>query len=806
YGTYSVAGDSLVTVTNNYKYTFEKGTDNGTLNYKVEKVTITLKKFIEGTLDGGIVTDTLSLTDNMPYGTDETTADMAATSQTKDTLNINLNGHKITKNTGVEGEMTISTGAKTLNIDGGTDTAGSMDTNFNVNDENGKLNVSGNTELTGTIDNLGEVTFAGTTTVEGILKGSGVYTNDDSCFLTVENAANLAMENGLANAGTLNLGEGELGANITGAGTTIIDGEVTSAKNIENKVTLADGKKLTNTGEISGEVTNAGTFITTANGIIGGVANSNSLTLTEGALASNITGEGTTTISGTVTNTNGKTITQNSLVIANTGSLTSDVDKLVIGTGDITDNGALILTGEGDLAANITGAEGTTTIDGEVTSAKAITQKAVTVNSGKSLTMTADLTAAVTVNDNAKLDIGAANLKADVTNSGTVDLQEGTLGQKITGGLIQIKGNVSSVVGNILGVTNTVDENRKLTFTDTATLEKKIDGDGEVVIGGLANTVTSIVDNLADIATLTVNTDNTLEFTSGNLSREVANAGTVKLNGATLGGAYVKNGTLEFAANTIVADAGYIAADTNKIGDGKTVIVKGGELKKDITGTGTVQLGDNSTLSVFTDQSIAGTLNGNGQTLNMSDSTNINKLTVGKLTGNINLQLDVDMSNFTSDQLAATTIDNGAQITVDNINIVKDYVAPATLELPKEEDNKIVYITENNTTPIHGDYSVNVSGITATNNYIYSFSAATENGKLKYKVEASDITFKKFIEGTLSDATTDPATLSLTENMTYADTEANMAEATQTNAALTINLNGHQITKNTEAMTISTGG
>ncbi|MBQ0067862.1 MAG: hypothetical protein KBS60_06750 [Phascolarctobacterium sp.] len=866
-------------------------------------------------------------------------------------MTINLNGHQITKNTEA---MTISTGGRTLKISGGTNTAGSMDTNFDLNDASGKLNVSGNTELTGNIDNAGTVAFAGTTSVTGTLSGAGSYSNSGT--LTVADATKLTMTgtNGLANAGTLNLGEGELGANITGAdGTTVIDGEVTSAKNIENKVTLADDKKLTNTGTISGEVTNAGTFITTADGITGGVKNTGSLELTGEnkvlgcAITDETTATGTTTISGTVTNTNGKTITQNSLVIVNTGSLTTDVDKLVISTG-ITDNGELILTGTGELDERITGTgivnvngtittvvdnlanEGTLGVkasgtleltsgiltktiendetgivklngatlggvcvergtlefaaDTEIADASYISAGTNVVDADKTVTLIAGTldkevtnngtvkfagatemnakvnggtleiaTGTVAVNDvayisggtnkvdaGAVMELNAGTLNKEITNAGTVKFNGATLGGAyVTAGTMEFAKDINLDVDYIKADTNIIDSGKTMTLlsngedddndTKTDTLTNKISGAGNIVIAG---NIVSDGANFANSGKLTINEGNTLELTGTGtdaiFNKVVnSNAGTVKLNGATLGSACVTNGILEFAADTTtIADASYIAATTNIIDGTAVVEIKGGELKKDIkknndaaTG-GTVKLADNSTLSVFTDRNIEGTLEGgnNGQTLNMSDSTNINILQVDTLTGSLNLQLDLDMSGTQdaklSDRLAVKTIADGTSVTVTGINITKDFDAGT---VPADEVvNGITYVTENGNTPTHGAYAANCSAIT-TNNYRYTFfindgssdaDKATVKGKLNYKVESVEFSLKKFIEGDWGDAADDVANLSLTTDYKYKETVANMAADTQSKSELNINLNGKNLVKDItidDVMTISTG-
>ncbi|MBQ0066660.1 MAG: autotransporter outer membrane beta-barrel domain-containing protein, partial [Phascolarctobacterium sp.] len=93
--------------------------------------------------------------DNYNY-TDIGIADMDAATQSHTDLNINLNGHTLNKTSSV---MTVNTGAKTLNLDGGN-TEGGTDLNFNV-ETGGQLNISGKTNLKGNIAGDGTTEFNG---------------------------------------------------------------------------------------------------------------------------------------------------------------------------------------------------------------------------------------------------------------------------------------------------------------------------------------------------------------------------------------------------------------------------------------------------------------------------------------------------------------------------------------------------------------------------------------------------------------------------------------------------------------------
>ncbi|MCQ2363575.1 MAG: hypothetical protein MJ041_04520, partial [Acidaminococcaceae bacterium] len=222
-------------------------------------------------------------------------------------------------------------------------------------------------------------------------------------------------------------------------------------------------------------------------------------------------------------------------------------------------------------------------------------------------------------------------------------------------------------------------------------------------------------------------------------------------------------------------------------------------------------------ITVNSDRKIEGTLDGSGSTIKMTGDNAVKTLTIDTLTGTTNLEIDVDMSNFTADKLAVGTI-TGATVNVKGINITKD-ITPTTLELPKEEDSKITFVSDQagtGTVGTGGTYKVNDpagTGTTAgqivlTNNYKYTFSKGTTDGTLKYKVEAGYLTFKKFVEGTLPGYMTDPATLSMTADLANTGINSDIVnmETDQSNTAITVNLNGHKLTSGQASIIIIRSG
>ena len=136
--------------------------------------------------------------------------------------------------------------------------------------------------------------------------------------------------------------------------------------------------------------------------------------ITDAAAPTGTTNIGTANTTATVV---ANAITQKALNINNGSSLAINADSLKI-TDAINNLGSISLA-DGTLTSAISGTDGTTLINGDVVANSAITQ-AITVNADKSLTT------------------NAGNIGGAIANSGTVNLNSGTLAQTITGGNIYI--------------------------------------------------------------------------------------------------------------------------------------------------------------------------------------------------------------------------------------------------------------------------------------------------------------------------------------------------------------------------------
>lgn len=457
-------------------------------------------------------------------------------------------------------------------------------------------------ELTRNIDNDGIIYYTSGTIKSSITQGTVLSAEEDEQKLVVHGAEVTFDGNGKEiknKVDVKNINEE------TGGATLIIENGT-----ISGDVYIEEGSTLTNNtnGKISGFVLNEGTMETKANGITGhtavdytgenknvGVQNLNSLTLYSGELGTGImdvdSGElkGTTYIAsgGTVTNgTKNYTITQKSLIIKEDGSLTTDVDVVHIGTedaGPIVNEGTLTFTADGDgngqygddteivdtLQEEITDNAGTAsggtlnfgTSGGtnKFHALRDITQNVVNVHENLDMDAKLTTTNGVNVDDDRVLTISADNLKSKVTNgtvddpankTGIVQLEAGTLeeakGYTITGGKIEILGDVTASVINLQSTKGIVNEKSVLTLKGADALVDNIYGVDDEGDQSLYATKygTTVIDSTGTIETeKTIN--NNVVVANGKLQLNVSTG-----TGTVVGGVIVAKGAeLDAATN-----------------------------------------------------------------------------------------------------------------------------------------------------------------------------------------------------------------------------------------------------------------
>ena len=435
----------------------------------------------------------------------------------------------------------------------------------------------------------GDVSFADGTTL------------DNRGTLTLTDKVTFAGNTTISNSGDLIL-QVPLSQEVKGTGTTIIDTDMTFGYAMENAVFVNAGKSLA---------------IDAAN-LLNGVGNDGTLTLGSGTLTGGITGQGSTVITGDV-----------SIEGAVTNAVTVDAGQsLTIAASDLlntvaNESGSLVL-GDGTLSADITGG-GTTVVDGTVVSPSAVrVENAITVNAGKSLTISAD------------------DLLGSVSNEGSLVLTGGTLQSEVSGtsGMVVVDGSVVSdaLINNGVSINaqkaltasadnikGNVSNEGILTLTD-GTLEAGVSGSGQVLLHGdivfsgvVGNMVTitsgSTLSSSADNVTGRVNNSGLITLTDGSFNASVSGSGQIVVDGAV---AVVDQNSLANPV-TINADKSLQTAAQNLLGsvtnESGSVILTGGKLVSGISGSGNTVVTGNVTADALISNKItvenAGELVGN---------------------------------------------------------------------------------------------------------------------------------------------------------------------------------------------------
>ena len=449
---------TLTTYTGNYEYVFNLG-DAGKLDVIKTASTVGLSKFINGT--DGITGNTFSLTEDTFVTQDgaigTTNRDSGAT-----TLHLNINEYTLSgKGTNDFDGITVAKDY-TLNVSGKDEANQGTITNFdtaltnngtlnvsNIKFENnnkdivnaGTLNLAGANTLFNGIEGSGSTNIvSGTTTNSGAIAQNTVSIADGATLNT--DASELITSAGVTNAGTLQFTGGENANAITGGGTTQILGDVINNALISQTIGITSGSSLK----------------TSADNIGGAVSNAAELEITGGTLAHNVTGAGDVIVSGELTN--------NAILEANLLTLNSNIlgtgDLSLSGTNDISGSSNTIsqnsITNTGDLTANvgqITLTDGMTNnsnlnlkggVDSALENKLAISGSGTTTFTDK-VNNTGKIKQAVV--NNGELTSSADNITGTVDNTGTYNIQGGTIAKAISGnGIINISDAVTSNVQN----------------------------------------------------------------------------------------------------------------------------------------------------------------------------------------------------------------------------------------------------------------------------------------------------------------------------------------------------------------------
>ena len=307
-GTTSITNSgAVVTVSGSVEQ--DKITNKGTLNINGGTSSI-------GTLDGDGTTTVANGAVVTLYGT-------VTQKQITNEGTFNISGNSLSTTSGLTNNATLNftgtsvtvsgdiTGTGSLMIGDGN-TASSVNTSgvisqteITLASSDDKLTIGAGSLQANVTNNGGVVLNAGTLGDSYTITGGKITTGGD----VSANVESLQSTDGIANEYELTLtGEGKIADNITGAGTTKIDGTITNAKAIDNKVTVNASADFTNSGTLTNTVTNEGA-LTNA-----------------GIISNNVTNNGTLTNTGIIGGTDTTyTVTNNGTLISTDGKVQAEV-------------------------------------------------------------------------------------------------------------------------------------------------------------------------------------------------------------------------------------------------------------------------------------------------------------------------------------------------------------------------------------------------------------------------------------------------------------------------------------------------
>lgn len=607
---------------------------------------------------------------------------------------------------------------KSININ-----SGSLSTSASVLKSNISNNDSGTIRLLGGIIDV-DITGSGTTVIDGNVSSNKYVTQDTTITNNGKlNISGTKLSADIVNNGVLEITSGSLSAqyDITGTGVTNIAGNVTSSRNILQNINVLDGYKLT---------------------------------IKDASIKSDIFGTGTTYIAGTVE----ALASLNTKTIINSGAILNTSASHI--SGAMTNNGKLYLS-SGTLNTAIFG-EGYTHIIGTVSNATEWTGKTLCIEEAGHFIS------------------NAGNIGNRLLNYGTLTLNGGDLNVGVDGtGTTIIDGSVRAETNNAISNNMQVKQDSMLAANATILNGANIENQGTLRLtsGQLSSVVsgagtTEISGNVS--ATAKINQDIIIEKAAGlyisasNIGSDVYNAGILNLNAGTLHqdisgigqtlilGNVHNNATINqtivinSASDTLTTAFDKLAGDITNRGN---LVLTSGAIDKYIGGNGTISIAGNVTNTAYIDHKVDVYSNG---TLT-SDADKFRKIINNN--GNLYLQsgtLSANITGSTGNLYIQGDVTTNAAITHSGIVVMNGGTLNATASLLGMNYTTIMnYGTMNLhtgtlTKHIYGTGTTNILGDVS----IYRYSPKLENlhiadtGSLNlqdYWLTTNDLT----IDGTL---------------------------------------------------------
>ncbi len=684
----------------------------------------------------------------------------------------------------------ISTNANNLTIASGITNDGTLEftgdgTNNNVI-KNSATNTTSNLVISGNVTNKADVSISQN---EMQITGS-----------LIANASDLAIKNGITNDGTLEFtGDGTNNNVIKNSATNttnklVISGTVENSQGIsisQNEMQIK-GSLIANALDlaIKNGITNDGTLEFTGSGI-----NNNEIKNS----GSNTTNK--LVISGNVTNKADVSISQNEMQI--TGSLIANASDLAIKNG-ITNDGTLEFTGDGTNNNEIKNSDGNTTsnlvISGTVENSQgvSISQNEMQIT-GSLIANASDL-----------------EIKNGITNDGVLTFQgNGTNKNKIDGiGTTKIDGSVINEAVITQDVLTISDNGGRLTTSanNIITTGNKITNDGTLIFNAGENNNTVEGTGTTEFAGTEEIINNALISQDVLISGNTQNNGNITGNLNVTGGVADNNGLIQ--GNVVISGGELISLAENLATGADSKITNNSSLKlsgvldKEILGQGTttIQSDSGNTLTLAEGGGVEGTLNLNNGVLNMIDDiTSENKTNeheIGKLTGQGEIKIDVDMSplnpdkSASSDKLIINNADSGTVVNLNAINITSDH---NTTDNPDTYYEKFVQVIDTQAKD-NVMFNVGTDGKTSTmtSDYLYTFEKTENHGELKVSLDKTTSGLAEFIQGVSGAETV--YNYSMTRDETSMDIPPEEIGLTYREniptGGLNINMNGHTLTGN----------